>query len=85
MTSEHLRVPAEDQMFLRDPVPTAWRYCGICDAEGYDVRPGVGRYRRLDGPGTEIQTVTRCKDATACRQRCEAAGNEWPLVDRWGS
>lgn len=77
----------EARMFRDDPVAPGWRYCAICGAEGYDVRPFIGLYRKVDGSGTEYAEVTRCKDTFACRARCEAAGDVWPLVEsrapRW--
>ena len=55
-------------------------------AEGYEVRPTIGRYWTVDKDHPSghyvFATVTRCKDAGACRTRCEAQGNTWPLADR---
>lgn len=74
------RVSAADRMYLEDPIPTGWRTCEICEAEGYEVRPTIGRY--LIAGKVEFATVTRCKAHAECRRRCEAAGNVWPLVIR---
>jgi hypothetical protein len=63
----------------RDPMPTAWRQCEICGVEGYDVKPSLALVQ-LAGAKRIFDTVTRCRDARACRSRCEAAGNIWPLL-----
>jgi hypothetical protein len=60
-------------------MPTAWRQCEICGVEGYDVKPSLAL---VDLPAGKwrYETIARCRDARACRSRCEAAGNTWPLL-----
>ena len=51
--------------------------CELCGIESSNVRSGLacyaddGRFERMD----------RCVDHQACRDRVEAAGEEWPLSD----
>lgn len=72
--------PSSDvELWHGSPVRAGWRSCEICDHEGLDVLPWLGRYPTADGTMV-FATVTRCKDAVACRARCEAAGNQWPLA-----
>jgi len=35
-----------------------------------------------EGHGAMFATMTRCRDAQACRNRVEDAGGTWPIVDR---
>lgn len=69
------------------PIRTGWRMCVLCGAEGYDCLPSLAKLKvpvvgasdpSLNGA---YQTFVRCKDARACRGRCEAQGDEWPLDD----
>jgi len=54
--------------------------CAICGAESHDVRMGLIEWRApIDG--VRFDFVPRCQDRTACRTRCEAAGEEWPVPE----
>lgn len=53
--------------------------CQLCDTPA-DVRPGLIWlklvYRKS---ATEpVEWMVRCRDRVACRDRVEAAGDEWP-------
>ena len=55
--------------------------CELCFSIG-DVAPGLAWYR--DEPQQAIQTIARCSDHRACRQRVEQAGQRWPLLEEDG-
>jgi hypothetical protein len=52
--------------------------CDVCGYRGIDVRPGLVRWRDLAQP---FASVDRCEDRTACRQRVEARGDKWPVIE----
>jgi hypothetical protein len=81
-------------MPLADPIRPGWRICAICGSEGYHVLPSMAKLlvpvtgildpvtKQPDtGRNGAYQTFARCRNASECRQRCEAAGDEWPLDD----
>ena len=57
--------------------------CDLCGIESHDVKTGLACYAD-DG---RFERIERCTDHQACRERVEAEGLEWPLVDitnpRW--
>ena len=56
--------------------------CELCGAEGYTVCSGLACFAS-DG---RFERVDRCIDHQACRERVEAEGQEWELIDvtdRW--
>lgn len=59
-----------------------WRTCVICGHSGMlsDVRPSTARLRE-PGPAGHYAQLVRCKRADACRDRCLANGDPWPLDD----
>lgn len=63
-----------------ETIRTGWRICVICGAEGYDVLPSLAKLSK-PGPDGPYQTVTRCKDSSGCRARCEDQGDAWPIDD----
>ncbi len=55
--------------------------CVICGHEGADVHPQLIRWREPLEDGTRYDFVPRCDDREACRIRCTAAGEPWPVED----
>ena len=59
------------------------RVCQLCEREGYDVCSTLACYAD-DG---RFERIDRCTDHQACRERVEASGETWPLIDitnpRW--
>ena len=56
--------------------------CKLCGHAGYTVCSGLACYAE-DG---RFERIDRCTDHQACRDRVEADGLEWPLLDvtdRW--
>ena len=51
--------------------------CELCGVESRDVRSGLACYSD-DG---RFERIDRCSDHQACRDRVEASGEAWPLVD----
>lgn len=51
--------------------------CELCNVESHDVRSGLACYAE-DG---RFERIDRCTDHQACRDRLEATGEPWPLVD----
>ncbi len=54
--------------------------CELCFAKSADVIVRLAWYR--DGGAESIQAVDRCANTAACRDRVQARGDRWPLVDR---
>lgn len=69
-------------MAYRELVTEGHRTCVICGHGGLlsEVRPSLARLAK-PGPTGPFARLVRCKDITACRVRCEANGDPWPLVD----
>lgn len=59
-----------------------WRTCVLCGHGGMlsVVRPWIGRLAQ-PGPHGAFVPVIRCVDHAACRSRCEANGDPWPIAD----
>jgi hypothetical protein len=55
--------------------------CLICGATGPDVRTALVAWREPVA-GRTFEAIPRCEDRAACRERCEAAGDEWPVTKR---
>jgi hypothetical protein len=51
--------------------------CLLCGIVSPDVRPGLACYAD-DG---RFERIDRCSDHQACRERVEAQGDVWPLLD----
>jgi hypothetical protein len=51
--------------------------CDLCGLEDRTIRSGLACYAD-DG---RFERIDRCTEHQACRDRVEAAGNEWPLAD----
>lgn len=51
--------------------------CDLCGDESIDVRSGLACYAD-DG---RFERIDRCVDHQACRDRLEALGDDWPLID----
>ena len=51
--------------------------CELCGTESRDVRSGLACYAD-DG---RFERIERCVDHQECRDRVEATGEPWPLVD----
>jgi hypothetical protein len=59
--------------------------CVVCGQESHDVRMALIEWRHpLDG-GAVFDFVPRCADRTACRSRCEAMGEDWPVAKPGGN
>lgn len=63
-----------------DPLTEGHRTCVICGHGGLlsEVRPSLARLAKA-GPHGAYVPLVRCKDTLACRDRCEANGDPWPL------
>lgn len=55
------------------------KLCDICGDRSPDVRPGLVAWK---DPAQPFAAVDRCADQDACRARVEAAGEEWPVMER---
>jgi hypothetical protein len=57
--------------------------CDLCGSQDRDVRSGLACYSS-DG---RFERIDRCSDHQECRDRVEALGDTWPLIDitnpRW--
>jgi hypothetical protein len=51
--------------------------CDLCGSSSLDVRTGLACYAD-DG---RFERIDRCVDHQACRERVEADGREWELID----
>jgi hypothetical protein len=59
---------------------TAQLACAICGFESHDVKPSLIEWKDpIDG--VRFDFVPRCQDRAACRARCEAAGDPWPVPE----
>jgi hypothetical protein len=59
---------------------TATLACAICGLESHDVKPSLIEWKApLDG--VRFDFVPRCSDRAACRARCEAMGEPWPVPE----
>ena len=54
--------------------------CWICAFEGPDVERTLAYLSASDERPETYQPMVRCRDQIACRLRCEAAGDKWPLM-----
>lgn len=63
-----------------EPITEGHRTCVLCGHGGLlaDVRPSLARLAR-PGPRGAYVVLVRCRDGLACRERCEAQGDPWPL------
>jgi hypothetical protein len=55
--------------------------CELCGGADLNVAIGLAWYRD-SLPSEQVQSISRCKDAAACRSRVEIRGESWPLLDR---
>jgi hypothetical protein len=55
------------------------RICVICAHQGPDVIRALALLAPTAERSERYQAMTRCGDQLACRARCEAAGDQWPL------
>lgn len=56
--------------------------CVLCGAVSHDVRVGLVRWRkRGDVTSPPFAALPRCRDHAGCRERVEALGEEWDVVD----
>jgi hypothetical protein len=54
--------------------------CAICGDESHDVRMALIEWKQpIDG--VRFDSVPRCADRAACRVRCEAMGEDWPVPE----
>lgn len=54
--------------------------CLLCGHERVtEVRVSLARWRYPEG--AMFSAVPRCVDRKACRERCEALGEDWPVID----
>ena len=54
--------------------------CLLCGATGKDV--AIGLVRWADPVGRDVfGSIPRCRDKAACRDRVEAAGEQWDVLD----
>jgi hypothetical protein len=54
--------------------------CVLCGHDKpTDVRVSLARWREPEG--AMYSAVPRCIDRKACRERCEASGDDWPVID----
>lgn len=53
--------------------------CELCHAKSADVAMRLAWYR---GEKEPVQAIDRCRDTAACRDRLEARGDRWPLLER---
>jgi hypothetical protein len=56
------------------------RLCVICAYQGHDVVRALALLAATEKRPETYQVMTRCGDQLACRDRCEAAGDRWPLA-----
>lgn len=57
------------------------RSCQLCgNTNGRDLEFALVHWRVAE-PGMAYAHVEACRDRSACRARCEAAGDIWPLVE----
>lgn len=54
------------------------RRCDVCGRDGDDVRARLSEMTPEFPP--RYQTLLRCQDSVACRERCEAVGETWPIA-----
>lgn len=62
---------------MKRPMRPFRLWCVICQHEGSDVAVSVACY--ADG---RYQSIPRCRNKSACRQRVLAQGLAWPLDER---
>jgi hypothetical protein len=54
--------------------------CQLCgNPKASEVRVSLARWRYPEG--AMFGAVPRCIDRKACRARCKAAGEDWPVID----
>ncbi len=53
--------------------------CELCYAVDADVKVSLAWYVEGREP---VQAIARCRDEWPCRQRVEARGDPWPLLER---
>jgi hypothetical protein len=57
------------------------RRCALCGIESAtDVKPSMVRWKD-PLPDHQFDTVDRCIDRQACRDRVDAIGELWPVID----
>ena len=54
--------------------------CQLC-GDTRDVSVAIVRYRPEFTTGRLFETVPRCRDHRACRERCRDIGDPWPVDD----
>jgi hypothetical protein len=57
--------------------------CLLCGDESPDVSVALVRYRPEFSTGRAYDHVPRCRDHEACRRRCQAIGEAWPVAEGW--
>lgn len=57
------------------------RTCELCGHTGPDVKGSWARWRKPRPAQKPFDAIDRCVDRAACRARCEAMGDEWPVAD----
>lgn len=56
--------------------------CLLCGNERIiEVRVSLARWRDLKANPSMYGAIPRCIDRKACRERVEAMGDEWPVID----
>lgn len=59
------------------------RTCLLCGRRDPGVSMGLVEYRDPPSPSQRWDSIPRCEDVVACRQRVEAENREpWPLVSK---
>lgn len=59
---------------------TVARVCVLCGITSVEVTPSLALLAATQERGQTYTRMDRCKDTLACRDRCEAQGDEWPLA-----
>ncbi len=58
------------------------RTCYLCGATSVEVQPSLALLAATRERGERYERMDRCRDKLACRDRCEANGDVWPLSRR---
>lgn len=61
---------------------TVARTCLICGITSVEVTPSLAVLAATRERRETYTRMDRCRDHYQCQQRCEANGDEWPLVRR---
>lgn len=60
--------------------PVVARTCVLCGTTSVEVQPSLALLAATRERGERYERMDRCRDKLACRDRCEANGDDWPLA-----